>query len=57
MSFWTWFKEMLFGCKLVPVSEVSAIIETALKNADKDNDDYISVGELVDFIKDVLKRY
>lgn len=57
MSFWTWIKEMLFGCKLIPVSEVSTIIETALKDMDKDKDEYVSVGELVDFIKDVLKRY
>lgn len=57
MSFWTWIKEMLFGCKLIPVSEVSNIIETALKDMDKDKDEYVSVGELVDFIKDVLKRY
>lgn len=48
---------MLFGCKLIKVSEIQPVIESAIKDLDKDKDDYVSVGELVDFIKDVLKRY
>ena len=57
MKFWTWIKEMLFGCKLIKVSEIETVIVTAIKDMDKDGDDYVSVNELVDFIKDVLKRY
>ena len=48
---------MLFGCKLIKVSEIETVIVTAIKDMDKDGDDYVSVNELVDFIKDVLKRY
>lgn len=57
MGFWTWIKEMLFGCKLVYVGDVEDIVRDALAMADKDKDEMISVGELVDFIKEVLKRY
>lgn len=48
---------MIFGCKLIPVADVEIIVKDALKNMDKDNDEYVSVGELVDWIKEVCKRY
>lgn len=48
---------MLLGCKLIPVSEVANLVEQALKDMDVNKDDYVSVRELVDYFKNVLKRY
>lgn len=55
MGIWESIKEMIFGCKLVTVSELKTMIDIALDSVDENKDGYIDVNEFIRLIRTVAK--
>lgn len=49
-------KAFLFGIDLVSTEELTHIVDTAIKQCDKDGNGYINIDEFLSFVRDMTKK-